>query len=337
MTSGASSVSDSPFPKTWEAQWNWRGQPVSYVICRAGENRPAPGDFIRREAGDRPAAVLIHGFGACKEHWRHNLAALAVHHDVYAIDLLGFGASGKPRSRLVGESAEDGDCVYGLELWAEQVSAFITEVVHTPTTLVGNSIGGVVALRCAALMEQEGRPARQVLLVDCAQRALDDKLLADQPPLSRYSRPLLKALVRQRWLTQWLFRQLSQARVIRKVLKRAYPSGANLDDQLVSLLLGPTQKTGADEAFRGFINLFDDHLAPDLLAALTTPVRMVWGEADPWEPVSEARRWQQFACVKALHVLRGLGHCPHDEAPDLVNPILLRALSQDVTGTGLSC
>ena len=168
-----------------------------------------------------------------------------------------------------------------------------------------------------------------MLLVDCAQRALDDKRLADQPPLRRYGRPLLKSLVRQRWLTRCLFRQLSRAGVIRKVLEQAYPSGANLDDQLVAVLLGPTQQSGADEAFRGFINLFNDHLAPDLLATLTTPVRMVWGEADPWEPVAEARRWEQYACVKDLHVLPGLGHCPHDEAPEQVNPLLLQALAQE--------
>ncbi|WP_259720841.1 alpha/beta fold hydrolase [Synechococcus sp. CS-1328] len=322
-------MSDSPYPAAWQAEWQWQGQPVSYVVCRSSDPDQAVDDSPAGGARDRPAVVLVHGFGACKEHWRHNLAALAIHHDVYAIDLLGFGSSGKPSSRLAEEPPEAGDCVYGIELWAQQVSAFIREVVRAPVTLVGNSIGGVVALRCASLLEQDGCPARQVLLVDCAQRALDDKRLADQPPLRRYGRPLLKSLVRQRWLTRWLFRQLSRAGVIRKVLEQAYPSGANIDDQLVAVLLGPTQQRGADEAFRGFINLFNDHLAPDLLATLSTPVRMVWGEADPWEPVAEARRWEQFACVKDLHVLPGLGHCPHDEAPEQVNPLLLQALSQE--------
>jgi pimeloyl-ACP methyl ester carboxylesterase len=83
---------------------------------------------------------------------------------------------------------------------------------------------------------------------------------------------------------------------------------------------------GATESFRGFINLFDDRLAPDLLATLQTPVRMIWGAKDPWEPLSEARRWASTypASVQELVVLEGLGHCPHDEAPDLVNPVLLR-------------
>jgi len=57
-------------------------------------------------------------------------------------------------------------------------------------------------------------------------------------------------------------------------------------------------------------------------------VRMLWGEADPWEPVAEARRWPTlYPCIRELVVLPGLGHCPHDEAPDQVNPILLRWLT----------
>jgi pimeloyl-ACP methyl ester carboxylesterase len=53
------------------------------------------------------------------------------------------------------------------------------------------------------------------------------------------------------------------------------------------------------------------------------PVRLLWGAADPWEPLDEAQRWRNaFGCVQELTVLPGLGHCPHDEAPELVNPIL---------------
>jgi pimeloyl-ACP methyl ester carboxylesterase len=43
--------------------------------------------------------------------------------------------------------------------------------------------------------------------------------------------------------------------------------------------------------------------------------------------LDEAQRWRNaFGCVQELTVLPGLGHCPHDEAPELVNPILQRWL-----------
>jgi pimeloyl-ACP methyl ester carboxylesterase len=109
------------------------------------------------------------------------------------------------------------------------------------------------------------------------------------------------------------------------VLKQAYPSGQHVDDALVELLFQPTRRNGAAEAFRGFINLFDDHLAPQLMQHLAVPVDLIWGEQDPWEPLPEAQRWaEQISCVKSINVISGAGHCPHDEAPDRVNPVLLR-------------
>ena len=104
-------------------------------------------------------------------------------------------------------------------------------------------------------------------------------------------RPLLKAMVRQRWLSPALFRNAARPSVIRSVLKQAYPSGDNIDDALVDMLFQPTQRDGAAEAFRGFINLFDDYLAPELMQKLTIPVDLIWGEKDPWEPVTEAKKW----------------------------------------------
>ena len=116
---------------------------------------------------------------------------------------------------------------------------------------------------------------------------------------------------------------------IRSVLKQAYPSGANIDDDLVDLLFQPTQGEGAAEAFRGFINLFDDYLAPQLMENLGVPVDLIWGERDPWEPIAEAERWKKtLKCVQSLSVIPNAGHCPHDEAPDQVNPVLLRLIKE---------
>ena len=134
-------------------------------------------------------------------------------------------------------------------------------------------------------------------------------------------------MVRQRWLSTALFRNAARPRVIRSVLKQAYPSGSNIDDELIDLLYHPTQRNGAAEAFRGFINLFDDYLAPQLMEELKLPVDLIWGERDPWEPLPEAQRWSEnIACVRSLTVIPRAGHCPHDETPSATNQALFQAL-----------
>ena len=311
-----------------ELFWSWAqadGSELSVAWRHAGH-----GVAASQSSGSTPSVVLVHGFGASSGHWRHALPVLGGCTNTYALDLIGFGASSQPRALLAGESdptqppSRSSALSYGFDLWGQQVADFCQQVVQGPVLLVGNSIGGVVALRAAQLLEQR---CRGVVLIDCAQRLMDDKQLATQPAWMAWIRPLLKTLVSQRWLSTALFRNAARPRVIRSVLGQAYPSGANIDDELVELLYQPTQRSGAAEAFRGFINLFDDHLAPNLLETLQQPVHLIWGEQDPWEPVAEARAWaDRFRCIQSLRVLPNVGHCPHDEAPDLVNARILDLL-----------
>ena len=306
-----------------EQCWNWRGFSISYTCVEDQTN----GSYSGR------AVLCVHGFGASKGHWRHNLRPLSHGATVYAIDLLGFGNSSKPISCLKDEPITPGGVRYGFDLWAEQLRDFCLEVIgvdrDVQLQVVGNSIGVVVALNAARLLQEIHQEPQQVILIDCAQRELDLKRLDTQPWPARLGRPLLMAVVRQRWLINSLFQVLARPGFVRGVLRQAYPSGRHVDQELVDLLLRPSQQPGATESFRGFVNLFDDWLAPELLEQLHGPVRLLWGAQDPWEPVQEARRWQQaYPCIEELTVLENLGHCPHDEAPDQVNPILLNWLQK---------
>ncbi len=294
--------------------WYWQGWEVAWTKA------------IPKESSTPTASVLIHGFGACKEHWRHNQLALAEQSPCYAIDLIGFGESSQPKARLTGENISNDDFSYCFENWASQVNDFCREVVNGPVLLVGNSIGGVIALRTAQLLKDS---CKGIVLINCAQRRMDDKRLSLQPKWMQLTRPWLKSLVSQRWLSQSLFRNAAAPSVIKKVLKQAYPSGANIDNYLLTLLHKPSQRPGAAESFRGFINLFDDYLAPDLMQDLKIPVDLIWGEKDPWEPVEEAHRWLvSIPCIRSLEIIAGAGHCPHDETPNDVNKALLKILQQ---------
>jgi pimeloyl-ACP methyl ester carboxylesterase len=304
-----------------EQCWSWRGFSISYTCVKTQANGSSSGR----------AVLCVHGFGASKGHWRHNLAPMSSEATVYAIDLLGFGNSSKPISCLEGEPLVPTGVRYGFDLWAEQVRDFCLEVIgigdEIDLQLIGNSIGGVVALNATRLLQEIHQEPQQVILIDCAQRELDLKRLDTQPWPARLTRPLVMAVVRQRWLINSLFQVLARPAFVRGVLQQAYPSGHNVDQELVDLLLRPSRQPGATESFRGFVNLFNDWLAPQLLEQLRVPVRLLWGAQDPWEPLEEAQRWREaHACIQELTVLEGLGHCPHDESPEQVNPILLQWL-----------
>ena len=68
----------------------WRGWQIRYSFLNA----------LSSKANSKLPIFLIHGFGASVEHWRHNMSALNQNHSVYALDLLGFGASKKVKTTL---------------------------------------------------------------------------------------------------------------------------------------------------------------------------------------------------------------------------------------------
>tara|TARA_B100000700_G_C14251609_1_gene492786 strand:- start:5 stop:487 length:483 start_codon:yes stop_codon:yes gene_type:complete len=160
---------------------------------------------------------------------------------------------------------------------------------------------------------------------------MDDKRLSEKVILLNFTRPLLKKFVSQRWLSNLIFKTAANPVFIEQILKIAYPSKNNLNQSLIGLLYKATQRKGASEAFRGFINLFNDYLATDIMKNMNIPVDLIWGEIDPWEPLKEAKEWySNINCIRSLKVIEGSGHCPHDEKPDLVNPIILDIIQQAI-------
>ncbi len=295
--------------------WEWQGHKVAWKV----ENHSKNSDI---------AIVLIHGFGASKEHWRYNQENIGLIAPCYALDLIGFGESSQPKSQLLYENKSPKNFNYCFDNWSQQVFDFCNNIVKKPVFLIGNSIGGVIALNTSKKLSKQ---CLGIILIDCAQRTMDDKRLAEQSLLMRFLRPLIKTFVRQRFLSSNIFKKAANPTFIERILKIAYPSGNNINKELIDLLLKPTQRVGASEAFRGFINLFDDYLAPDLLKQMKNSVHLIWGEKDPWESVKEAQNWfETFECVKTLNIISEAGHCPHDEMPEKVNPILKRIIQEAI-------
>ena len=294
--------------------WKWKNWEISWSLSK------------NSTCENNKNVLLVHGFGASKKHWRYNQDFLGKVFNCYAIDLLGFGESSQPSALLNYETYKENSIKYSFDLWSNQISTFCSEVIKHPIYLVGNSIGGVIALKTAEILKND---CKGVILIDCAQRTMDDKRLKRSDVLMNLLRPILKTLVRQRIISDTLFTRAANPKVIKKILTQAYPSGKNINEELIEILYQPSQRQNSKEAFRGFINLFDDYLATDLFDKINAPIQLIWGEKDPWESLSEAKDWKKkFNNIKRLDIIKGAGHCPHDEEPEKTNKLIYEFLQE---------
>jgi len=294
--------------------WRWKNWEISWSLSK------------NTNCENNINILLVHGFGASKKHWRHNQNFFGELLNCYAIDLLGFGESSQPSALLDYEPYKENSIKYSFDLWSNQISTFCLEVIKTPVYLVGNSIGGVIALKAAEILKDN---CKGIILIDCAQRTMDDKRLKKNDILMNLLRPVLKTLVRQRIISNTLFTRAANPNVIKKILEQAYPSGKNLDQELIEILYQPSKRRNSKEAFRGFINLFDDYLATDLFCKVNIPIQLIWGEKDPWESLSEAKEWEKkFSNIQRLDIIKGAGHCPHDEEPEETNQLIYEFIQE---------
>jgi pimeloyl-ACP methyl ester carboxylesterase len=63
-------------------------------------------------------------------------------------------------------------------------------------------------------------------------------------------------------------------------------------------------------------------LPADLIAECPVPLGIIWGAKDPWEKVEQGRKLAEASTVLEYVELEGVGHCPQDERPELVNPLI---------------
>jgi pimeloyl-ACP methyl ester carboxylesterase len=290
-------------PRSQSQLWQWQGFPIRYQSV--GETGPA--------------ILCVHGFGASSDHWRKNLPELSLHHRVYAIDLIGFGGSAKPAPHL--------EIEYCFETWAQQILDFCEEVVGAPAFLVGNSIGCIAALQAAVTTPDR---VRGVVMIDCSLRLLHVRKRSAIPWARRTFAPLAQQVLGVRAIGHFFFQRLAQPKIIRRILTQAYARKEAVTDELVNLLIAPARDLGAADVFLAFIQYDQGPLAEDLLPQLACPVLCLWGAEDPWEPIELGRAFTEYPAVTEFIALDGVGHCPQDEAPEQVNPILTRWIAQQL-------
>jgi len=279
-----------------------------------------------RVLGDRNhrALVMIHGFGAASGHWRHNAAELAAAGwCVFAIDLVGFGASSQPGHRR--HRPLDN------RLWARQLQAFLEQVVQGPAVLVGNSLGSLVAVTCAVFFP--------TWVAGVVAAPLPDPTLL--MPLKRRRRPWRRQLKRSvvvilcRLLPlELLVPLIARTPLLDLGLRSAYNDQRAVDRELRRLIARPALRPQAARALRamsiGMALRPHGATAAPLLERMQQPLLVVWGSQDRLVPPLISQRLKHHKSDLELRLLPELGHCPHDEQPALFNRHILGWLARNL-------
>ncbi len=276
---------------------NWNDQLQAFPLEQVGS---AGARVAYRRAGQvaagagvlREPLVLLHGIGSASASWVAQLAGLPPVSSVLAWDAPGYG--GSEALRPAEPQARD---------YAERVWAWLDALhVAGPVTLVGHSLGALMAAAAARLAPQ--RVSRLVLLAPAqgyarAEPGLRQSKLAD----------------RLAWLQNLGPQGLAEKRGAAMLSAAASPAMVAFTKQVMAGI-DPAGYTQAAHMLSGGDLLAD-------LKALQHPVLVASGSADTVTPPAGCRSLAQAAGASYLS-LGPVGHACALEAAALVNSLLLR-------------
>ena len=259
-------------------------------------------------AGAPELAVMVHGLGGAATNWTDLMGLLEDRLHSLAPDLPGFGWSPPP---------PDGD--YSVRAHARAVTALLESVgAGRPVHLLGNSLGGTVALVVAAT-----RPdlVRTLTLVSPALPVL-------RPRLTNVHLPALAVP----WAGQRLARRLGRFPVeqrVRATLALCYADPSRVPPQRIEeAMTEATRRAGLEHDAEAMLlslrSLMTAYLRPGawplwrLAEHVTAPTLLVYGLEDRLVDPRTATRAAKAIPRSRLVVVPDSGHVTQMEHPDLV-------------------
>ena len=250
------------------------------------------------DEGHGPPVVFFHGLGASMYAWRKNLAPVAAAgYRVIAFDNRGFGFSGKPATG------------YDNAAYARLTVALLDSLHLPDAVLIGHSLGGAIAAEVAIAHPER---VRGLVLIGSA------GLGAREPPLFHVGRwplvgPLLFAF-RGRGLTE-------------RLLKATYADPRKVSDADVDQYYAPVAEPEYGRSLRAVLREFRFDGLAGRLDHIAAPTLVLWGEADRLIPITLGRALAAGIPRAAFLSVPRAGHAVQEEAPDQVNRLLIRFLT----------
>lgn len=263
-----------------------------------------------RIRGKGDPIVLIHGFCGSTFSWRYQLEELSGKFKLYALDLKGFGFSGKPAR---GE--------YSAPAQARLVAQFMERLKIKKAHIAGHSMGGLVAQELANL-----HPEKVDRLILVSSVAGGKKRAAPRKSrLPKWGMWLLKktasGLVRMPILGKIAVETLAK-----HSLKRVVFDEKIVIPEVVQGYVGPLLDPSFVEAlFSMGEGALQGTSSPQNIAH---PTLLLWGREDKVVPLQVGRKLKMEIPGASLVVFPKTGHLPAEEVPEKFNKALLRFLKE---------
>ncbi|CAK9310234.1 unnamed protein product [Citrullus colocynthis] len=324
--------------------WEWKPK-LSVHYEKAGS-----------ENVNSPPVLFLPGFGVGSFHYEKQLKDLGRDYRVWAIDFLGQGMSlpvedptshskegndsdGKDSSWGFGDETEPwaSELVYSIDLWQDQVRYFIEQVIGEPVYIVGNSLGGFVALYFAACNPEL---VKGVTLLNASPfwgffpNPIRSPRLAKMFPWSGKF-PLPDSV---RKLTKFVWQKISDPESIGDILRQVYADHTTNVDDVFCRIVETTRHPAAAASFASI--MFAPQGKLSFSEALTrchmnsVPVCLMYGKEDPWVKPVWGLEVKKRVPDAPYYEISPAGHCPHDEVPEVVN-FLLRGWIKNLETEGL--
>jgi len=145
----------------------------------------------------------------------------------------------------------------------------------------------------------------------------------------------LERLLRIRILAA-LLRPTLRSRALGKMLlasglRKSYANPGLAGKELVEAYLYLLRRDSGALAFLATLQQFQEEEVARQLAAISHQTLIIWGAQDHVLPVSNAQLIHHDIQGSRVEILPNCGHLPHEEAPDLVNPLVAEFLNAPIT------
>lgn len=260
------------------------------------------------EFGSGRPIIFLHGLGGCWQNWLGNIHHFATTNRVIALDLPGFGRSTCPAD---GQLTIDG--------YVEFLVSFCNRLGIDRTTLVGSSMGGLIATRTAI-----HHPSLVENLVLVSSAGLNRRELARGP---------LPWIARALQLYAVALPQTRQA-IAQRARMRKFTMGLVIKHpELLSPAVAFELMLGAGTpGFRTALRSLLKHSVAEHAHLVRCPTLIVWGEHDRVIPVSNAYRFAELIPGAQTKIMAESSHLPMIEQPEEFNAAL-SAFLQSCTGS----